>query len=36
MMDHLREIIQDDLSKKNLYAPSLEKVLRGQVSYNYL
>jgi hypothetical protein len=32
-MNHLREMIQDDLSKKNFDAPSLKRVLRGRVCY---
>jgi hypothetical protein len=32
-MNHLREMIQDDLSKQNFDAPSLERVLRGRVCY---
>jgi hypothetical protein len=34
-MNHLREMIQDDLSKKNFDAPSLERVLRGRVCYSH-
>jgi hypothetical protein len=32
-MDHLIEMIQDDLSNQNFDAPSLERVLRGRVCY---
>jgi hypothetical protein len=32
-MDHLGGMIQDDLSNQNFDAPTLERVLRGQVCY---